>query len=229
MKATKLLISWLIIICVPILILTTVLRWEINDISFYQDGFEKYGISVVTGIDEKQLTDIAQHLVDYFNLKIDSVQYNVSIDGRQLFLFNEREIIHLEDVQNLVQLDYRVQLISFLLMVICTLVLLSRFREKWLLLIKSLFWGSVTTIGFMVFLAFWALIGFERLFVLFHVVSFSNQYWILDPSKDYLIMLFPGGFFYGAALRCFGAVILVSLIIGISSFIVMRLYSSKKR
>ena len=81
----------------------------------------------------------------------------------------------------------------------------------------------------MAFLAFWALVGFERLFLLFHVVSFSNEYWILDPSKDYLIMLFPGGFFYDAALRCFGAVILVSLVMGISTFVVIRFYGAENR
>ena len=104
MKATKIFIWSLLIICIPILILTTVLRWEINDIPFYQHGFEKYGISEITGIDENELQDIAHHLVDYFNMKKDSVQYTVVMGNKQFDLFNEREIIHLEDVRDLVQL-----------------------------------------------------------------------------------------------------------------------------
>jgi len=72
----------------------------------------------------------------------------------------------------------------------------------------------VATFGLMIFLALGTLFGFEQLFVLFHLLSFTNEFWILDPRKDYLIMLFPGGFFYDVALLSFGAVIAESLILG---------------
>jgi integral membrane protein (TIGR01906 family) len=229
MKATRTILFLMLVICLPFLIITTALRWEISDIRLYQNGFEKYGISVVTGIDEQQLEGVAQHLIKYFNSKVDSVQYTVIRGGQQFTIFNEKEIIHLEDVRNLVQLDYRIQLLVFLLMIACVLVLWLGFKERWLALIKSLFWGSIITLGLMIFLAFWAIIGFERLFILFHQASFSNKYWILDPSKDYLIMMFPGGFFYDMALLGFGAVILVSLIIGAASFGTMRISDAKKQ
>jgi len=80
----------------------------------------------------------------------------------------------------------------------------------------------VVTLGLMLFLALWAIIGFERLFILFHLVSFSNEYWILDPTRDYLIMLFPEGFFYDAALLIFGVVMLKALFIGGTSFAVLK-------
>jgi len=44
--------------------------------------------------------------------------------------------------------------------------------------------------------------GFDRLFLQFHVISFSNELWVLDPARDYLIMLFPQGFWYDATLFC---------------------------
>ena len=84
-------------------------------------------------------------------------------------------------------------------------------------------WGSVATMILMFFLALWAVSGFEQLFLLFHEVSFANQFWILDPSKDYLIMLFPGGFFYDVALFSFGAVIIESLVLGGIAFAVLKL------
>lgn len=81
----------------------------------------------------------------------------------------------------------------------------------------------------MIFLAFWAMFGFDRLFILFHEVSFSNEYWILDPTRDYLIMLFPGGFFYDAALLGFGAVILEALILGGIALGVQKLVAKQSR
>ena len=45
-----------------------------------------------------------------------------------------------------------------------------------------------------------SLFGFQRLFVFFHLVSFDNDLWILDPTRDYLIMMFPQGFFFDATV-----------------------------
>jgi integral membrane protein (TIGR01906 family) len=97
------------------------------------------------------------------------------------------------------------------------------------MLVKGLFWGGLITLVLMVVLALWAFFGFEQFFILFHLVSFSNEYWMLDPTKDYLIRLFPEGFFYDAALFGFGAVILEALLIsGVASGI-LRLVGGKKK
>ena len=48
------------------------------------------------------------------------------------------------------------------------------------------------------------------------------MFWMLDPSKDYLIMLFPEGFFYDAALFGFGAVLLLAMVVGGITFGVVR-------
>ena len=47
-----------------------------------------------------------------------------------------------------------------------------------------------------------SLFNFDRLFLQFHLLSFSNDLWLLDPSRDYLIMLFPQGFWYDMAIYC---------------------------
>jgi integral membrane protein (TIGR01906 family) len=118
---------------------------------------------------------------------------------------------------------------AFLVIVICALALFFGLRVGWRILIRGLFRGSFITMGLMVILALWALFGFERFFLLFHLVSFSNEYWMLDPAKDYLIRLFPEGFFYDAALFGFGAIMLEALLIGGVAFGVLRLIGSGKR
>ena len=62
--------------------------------------------------------------------------------------------------------------------------------------------GSSLTLALMLALGLGTLLGFDQLFIGFHRLSFSNEFWQLDPTKDYLIMLFPQGFFYDAALFC---------------------------
>ena len=42
--------------------------------------------------------------------------------------------------------------------------------------------------------------GFDRLFIAFHLISFSNDLWQLDPSRHMLIAMFPQNFFFDATL-----------------------------
>jgi integral membrane protein (TIGR01906 family) len=212
-----------------VLFITSTICWEVNALRLYEYGFDKYEISQDTGIDRIQLRSVAQHLIDYFNLRADTVQITVVKGDEEFNLFNERELIHLEDVRSLIQLDYWVQRGAFLVIVICALALFFGLRVGWRILIRGLFRGSFITMGLMVILALWALFGFERFFLLFHLVSFSNEYWMLDPAKDYLIRLFPEGFFYDAALFGFGAIMLEALLIGGVAFGVLRLIGSGKR
>ena len=223
MKIIRNIIYWLFVFCLPVLLITSTIRLEVNELSLYEYGFDKYKISRDTGIDKIQLRSVAQHLIDYFNLRVDTVQIKI-IKGDEAFnLFNERELIHLGDVRNLIQLDYWVQRGAFLLMVIFALALFFGLRVGWRMLVRGLFGGSFITIGLIVALALWALFGFEQLFMLFHLISFANEYWILDPARDYLIRLFPGGFFYDAALFGFGAIMLEALLIGGIAFGILKL------
>ena len=58
------------------------------------------------------------------------------------------------------------------------------------------------------------LLGFDQLFYQFHLISFTNELWQLDPTRDYLIMLFPQGFWYDAALLCALATAGLAIILG---------------
>jgi integral membrane protein (TIGR01906 family) len=213
-KFVQKIIYWLFACCLPVLLFTSTICWEVNALKLYEYGFVKYEISQDTDIDSKQLTAVARHLIDYFDLRVDTAQIEVNKNGAKFNLFNDRELIHLEDVRGLIQRDYWVQRGSLLLMAICALALFFGFRSGWRVPVRGLFWGSVITLGLMIFLALWAFFGFERFFILFHLISFSNQYWMLNPATDYLIRLFPEGFFYDAALLGYGVIIFSALIIG---------------
>ena len=222
MKIARSVTFWLFVCCLPLLIIATNIGCGVSTVKLYEYGFDKYHISHVTGIDELELSKTAQHLVDYFNLKIDTAQVTVLKNGGEFDLFNERELVHLQDVRSLIQLDYWVWRGTLALMVICVLVLLLWLKSDWRILIKGLLCGSLVVLGLVIGLAFWAIFGFDRLFILFHLVSFSNELWILDPAKDYLIMLFPEGFFYDAALFGFGAVIVEAILLGGITFGILK-------
>ena len=229
MKVLQKMVYWLFACCLPALLVTSTICWEVNELRLYEYGFDKYEISRATGLDSQQLRAVAQHLIDYFDLRTDSVQIEVNKDGTKLQLFNEREIIHLKDVRNLIQRDYWVQRGVFILAVALALVLFFGFKSGWRMPVRGLFWGGVITLGLMTVLALWAFFGFEQFFILFHLVSFSNQYWMLDPARDYLIRLFPEGFFYDAAVLGYGIVMFAALLISGISWGALRLAGRKTR
>jgi integral membrane protein (TIGR01906 family) len=214
MKLIRNVLFWLIVCCIPLLLISSNLRWGMTEIRIYEYGIDTYPITAITGIAKPELMNIHQHLIDYYNSKTDTAQIAVKRGEKIINVFNEKELIHLKDVKNLYILDWTVQIVTFFILSASVLLMLFLLKEKWLLIIKGIFWGSGVTLALMVFLAFWSLFGFEQLFVLFHRLSFTNEFWILDPSKDYLIMLFPGEFFYDIALFGFAAIVLQSLVLG---------------
>ncbi len=61
--------------------------------------------------------------------------------------------------------------------------------------------GGVLTLGIIGVLGALAATDFSDLFLEFHLLSFSNDLWLLDPRTDNLIRLFPQEFFLDAAMR----------------------------
>ena len=56
----------------------------------------------------------------------------------------------------------------------------------------------------------------------FHLLVFSNDFWQLDPARDYLIMLFPGGFWYDVTIDCALATAGLAAVIGGGSWWYLR-------
>jgi integral membrane protein (TIGR01906 family) len=218
---------WFFICCMPLFLIASTIRWGINEIRLYEYGVDTYQISNASGIAKPELMKIYQHLIYYYNSKVDTAQVTVEKAGEKLDVFSEKELIHLKDVKGLMQLDYTVQIAALVIILICVLMLLLWLQSNWRVVVKGLFWGSVITFGLVVFLILWSVFGFEQLFILFHLVSFTNELWIIDPSEGSFLVLFPGGFFYDAALFGFGALIIESLVLAGVAFGVTRLNIQK--
>jgi integral membrane protein (TIGR01906 family) len=105
------------------------------------------------------------------------------------------------DVKALMQSVFSItRWLGFALLV---LVLASAFtigRNTAPLLLRSLRWSAIGTGVFLVVFGLTAAIDFGWLFTQFHFLSFANDLWLLDPSSDFLIIMFPQRFFFEATL-----------------------------
>jgi integral membrane protein (TIGR01906 family) len=166
-------------------------------------------------MDEGELRKAANGWIDYLNSKEDLIAVRVAIQGQERELFNQREVAHLKDVKGLIQLDYRLQWITLTYLVAYIGVGLAWKKRAFLPdLAKSLTAGSALTIAIVALVGIGALLDFDTLFYQFHLLSFSNELWQLDPSRDYLIRLFPESFQYDFTLFLAGATLVEALVIG---------------
>ncbi len=207
--------KWIFILCLPILLLTASIGWEVNNQWLYKYGFEKYNVSQTTGLAEKELEKAATGLISYFNSGEAYISLTVIKDGETFELFNQREVVHLKDVKGLIWLDYWVLLGTLIYTLSYAGVSLFWRRGRYW---RQLAWGVVggggITLALMLALGLGALFNFDQLFYQFHLLSFSNEFWQLDPTRDYLIMLFPQGFWYDAAIFCAGITVGLAIILG---------------
>lgn len=191
--------KWIFICTLPPLVMTATIAAEFNSLKLYRDGFEKYNISQVTGLTDSELDKAARGLISYFNSDEEYIDVTVIKDDAPFTLFNEREVGHLKDVKALIHLDYRV-LIGTAIYVGLYLGFAIR-RRRYRDLFQGMFIGGSIILALLVALGVGALTGgFDAMFLRFHFLAFTNDLWLLDPSRDYLIMLFPEGFWFDTAM-----------------------------
>lgn len=155
------------------------------------DSFEKYYIYDVTGKGSDELVSVVNNLFDYLKGKAGDEVLGAN--------FNEREILHMRDVQVLFKYGFILKYISL----ITSLGIIIYFALK----------GEGKTIGEWIYKGLvinWILIGilgimiyfdFNKYFTYFHHIFFTNDLWLLNPNTDLLIQMLPEEFFISIAIR----------------------------
>ncbi len=206
--------KWLFVLSLPVLLLTVSIAWAVNSSWLYKSGFERYDVSQTSGLAESELEKAATGLIGYFNSAEEYISLTVEKDGEPFELFKQREVAHLKDVKGLIRLDYQVLLGTLVYVLAYAAVSLFR-RRDWRRLAWGVVGGSGIALGMIIALGVGSTIqGFGQLFTQFHFIAFTNELWMLDPTTDYLIMLFPQGFWYDAALICAGITAGLAIILG---------------
>jgi len=215
LKGLVIVAKWLFMLCLPILLLTASIGWEVNSHWLYKYGFEEYNVSQTTGLAQSELEKAATGLISYFNSGEEYISLTVMKNGKPFELFNQREVIHLRDVKGLVRLDYYLLLGTLIYaLAYAGVSLFWRRKRYWRRLAWEVVGGGGITLALMLAMGLGALFNFDQLFWQFHLISFTNELWQLDPARDYLIMLFPQGFWYDATIFCALATTGLAVILG---------------
>ena len=198
-------ISWvfwvLFIVAAPLFLITASVSWAFNSPGLYNNGFEKYSISRISGITDADLRQVGADLRKYFNSGDEPLIVKTRIHGEQQDLFNGQEISHMKDVKRLVRGIYVLTVASAAYLAIMIVIGFGLHRG-WFVpdLAKRLTWGGGLTLILVVIFGIAALVGFDSLFLKFHELSFTNDFWQLDPRTDYLVRIFPQDFWFDATM-----------------------------
>jgi integral membrane protein (TIGR01906 family) len=128
----------------------------------------------------------------------------------------------MEDVQKLMRLVFRLGLLSALYAVVFAAGLLAWQHAAGLpALGRLMLWGAALSLALLLLVGALSFVDFGELFVRFHQLSFRNDLWMLDPSRDYLVILFPEGFWLDVTLRIAALTAAESLALGALGFLLV--------
>jgi integral membrane protein (TIGR01906 family) len=213
-----LLAGLLFVLAIPLFLVTGSVTWALNDAGLYNGGFERYDVARRTGITNADLRRAGADIRHYFNSGQEPLELRAPVYGVEREIFNEREVAHMRDVKGLVRKVYLAGALALASMLAVMLAGLWWYRGVYRRrLARFSLWGSAGTLALVLTLALTAVAAFDALFLAFHLVSFSNDLWRLDARTDYLLIMFPQGFWFDATLRVGQTTIAGALVIVILS------------
>ncbi len=185
------------LIAMPIFFLTFNVRVAFNSSWVYSTGFDRNNVEQRTGVPDKELNRIAEEFIAYFGS--DDEFLNVQLYGHDLF--NTREIIHMKDVKALVQGMYVLTYIAGLVIIGYLAWGFQRIGRRFLRpALRSIRRAGLFTIVSLATIGSVVGAGFPFFFTLFHEIAFRNDFWMLDPRRDFLVVMFPEQFWLEATL-----------------------------
>ena len=223
-RPLKILVVVLFIALVPIFLIAFSVRWVINFPLLYSYGFDQYDIPSRTGIERAELISAGKQIRDYFNDDEEYLAVRAVVRGIQYQnIYNEREVLHMKDVKALVKGVYRVSEITGLYLLAVIVGGFAIWGRRFMPSVATLIgWGGWTTVALLVVVGLAMTVGFDRLFLAFHLISFTNDLWQLDPRRDYLIAMFPEVFFFTATILIIVSVTFLSACLILASWIMRK-------
>ena len=151
----------------------------------YSNAYNEYNIENITGKTHSELMGITNDLLVY--LKGNGGDEILELN------FNEREILHMRDVQVLFKYGFILKYISIIVSILIIGFFLIQ-GEKDILgiyMYKGLFLNWIIAVLLIVMIY----LDFNKYFTYFHEIFFTNDLWLLDPNTDLLIQMLPEEFF----------------------------------
>lgn len=170
--------------------------------SYYAKMYHKLNTAQTIRITEAELNEATDVLIDYIKDDRQTLDLSVSVDGRDVQMFNQKEKDHMVDVKALYLGAVHFRNIAMIFVAFMVLVSLGSGDYLNFVLSRDIWKASLLILGSVVgIVGLYALIDFQAFWISFHQLVFTNDLWLLNPNVDRLIMMVPEPFFMGLVYR----------------------------
>jgi len=145
-------------------------------------------------------------IIDYLKGNRD----NLIIEDKDGLVFEGRELKHMEDVRALFDKGYKIKNILLFTALVLAVILKYIYKNK---ILKLLFKGGIIFSGILIVVGLIIIFNFNKAFIIFHEILFSNDLWILNPEEDLLIQMLPSNFFSDLGLLIVKRYIITTVVI----------------
>ncbi len=187
--------------CLPVFLIAINVGYITGSDWLYTYNWWRNDVSERTGLPVEELDSAADQIKDYFQNDTERLDVRVNTSRGAISIFEEREVLHMIDVKDLFRYVADVAVWTGIILILCAALGLAVRRSlffasmsRWLRWC-ALVWGIAIVIVVAI-----AIIDFTWIFTQFHLLSFANDLWQLDPLRHYLLLLFPERFFLEATL-----------------------------
>jgi integral membrane protein (TIGR01906 family) len=198
-----------------------------GDMGYFEKEYTRYQVTEDVRMELDDLMDVTREMMAYLRGDREDLHIMTTIGGEAREFFNAREIAHMEDVRNLFLGGLAIRRACLILCVLCLIALLLLKADLKKTLPACIQWGTGLFLAILAVLAGLIASDFNKYFVLFHKIFFTNDLWLLDPATDLLINIVPEPFFMDMAARIgliFAGFILLLLAVSTG----LRIYFKKK-
>jgi integral membrane protein (TIGR01906 family) len=196
-------------VALPVALVGASLRLLFTTPPLYDFAVRQYDVPAVTGVPRAELDRANAELRDYFTNDQRLLRITVTDDrGRVGPLFTPREVVHMRDVKVLVQAIFTAGTLAAVYVAVYAALRVLVQRRAGLIALSRLARASMlATLAFAAAFGVTAFVGFDQLFTRFHLLSFDNDYWLLDPSYHRLVQMFPWDFWFVSTVVLAGMVV----------------------
>lgn len=210
--ALRALLLAVFVLAVPVALITTTIRATISEQAVYDYSVREFDAENAAGIPEDELIGANGEIRNYLvNDSSGPLAVRVTGErGEETALFSAREVAHMNDVRNLVQLMFDVQVVAVILVLTLAVVMIALWPIR--VLAAGLLYGAFFTGVIFGAVGFLALTGFDAAWTQFHGLAFANDLWQLDQDRDHLIQMFTEVFWFQITALISAAVLLQAIL-----------------
>lgn len=210
------------IVCFIFGLLVTMFNLAVFNEGFFETQYKALNTAESMNMSDEDLMLATHTLLDYLQNKRDDINVEVVVEGKNVPMFNQKEIDHMVDVKDLFTGLNSLQMAAYVIFIILIVALTITNR------MSSLTNSIYRALGVYLFviggIALYAFIDFSGFWVIFHKVLFSNDLWLLNPNTDRMINMFPEVFFNRLVVR----VMIHFVIVFVAMYIIAKIREKRE-